>query len=54
MTGAGFGGCTVSLVPTDAVTGFIDTVSKAYSDATPYEARIFRTHGGDGVKHLSD
>lgn len=54
MTGAGFGGCTVSLVPTDTVDRFIDTVSKAYSDATPYDARIFRTHAGDGVKRLSE
>ena len=54
MTGAGFGGCTVSIVPADAVAGFIDNVGKAYSDATPYEARIFRTHAGDGVKRLND
>ena len=54
MTGAGFGGCTVSIVPTDTVTDFIDSVGKAYSDATPYEARIFRTHPGDGVKRLDD
>jgi galactokinase len=52
MTGAGFGGCTVSLVPTHAVDEFIDNVSKAYSEATPYQARIFRTHPGDGVKRL--
>ncbi len=54
MTGAGFGGCTVSIVPTHAVAGFIDTVGKAYSDATPYEARIFRAQAGDGVKRRND
>lgn len=52
MTGAGFGGCTVSIVPTDAVADFIDSVGTTYSEATPYEARIFRTHAGDGVKRL--
>lgn len=54
MTGAGFGGCTVSLVATDAVPDFISRVNKTYSAATPYAAQIFRTHAGDGVKRLDD
>jgi galactokinase len=54
MTGAGFGGCTVSIVPTDAVTEFVDSVGAAYRDATAYEARIFPIHSCDGVKRLDD
>jgi galactokinase len=54
MTGAGFGGCTVSIVPTDAVTDFIDSVGTAYSDATGYQPRIFATRPCDGVKRLDD
>lgn len=54
MTGAGFGGCTVSVVPASTVDEFIDSVGKAYSAATPYEARIFRTNAGDGVKRYDN
>ena len=54
MTGAGFGGCTVSIVPTDAVTDFIDSVGTAYSDATGHPARLFATRPSDGVKRLDD
>jgi galactokinase len=54
MTGAGFGGCTVSIVPTDAVTDFIDKVGTAYSDATGHAARLFATRPCDGVRRLDD
>lgn len=52
MTGAGFGGCTVSIVATNAVPDFIDRLTVAYSAATPYEAEILRCSAGDGVKRL--
>jgi galactokinase len=52
MTGAGFGGCTVSIVEAPAVAGFIDKVSSSYSKSTPYEARALRCQTGDGVKRL--
>lgn len=52
MTGAGFGGCTVSIVATSAVPDFIDRLTVAYSAATPYEAEILRCSAGDGVKRL--
>lgn len=54
MTGAGFGGCTVTLMATGAVKEYISHVRKTYSAATPYEARVFRCHTGDGVKRLDD
>lgn len=53
MTGAGFGGCTVSIVATSAVPGFINELSAAYAAATPFEAGILRCHTGDGVKRLN-
>ena len=53
MTGAGFGGCTVSIVSTSAIQNFIDRLSAAYSAATPYEAKILRCRTGDGVKRLN-
>jgi len=53
MTGAGFGGCTVSIVATSAVPNFIDSLTAAYSAATPYEAKILRSGAGDGVKRLN-
>lgn len=53
MTGAGFGGCTVSIVATSAVPNFISELTAAYSAATPFEAIILRCGTGDGVKRLS-
>jgi galactokinase len=50
MTGAGFGGCTVSLVATDAVPDFISKVCSTYANKTPYQAMVIRCHSGDGVK----
>lgn len=53
MTGAGFGGCTVSIVATNAVPDFIAEVTAAYSAATPFEAKVLRCLTGDGVKRLN-
>lgn len=53
MTGAGFGGCTVSLVASDAVTDFISKVTQSYAAATSYQAKAIRCHAGDGVKRLN-
>ena len=53
MTGAGFGGCTVSLVASSAVPNFVATIGEKYSMATPYRADVIRCHTGDGVKRLS-
>jgi len=53
MTGAGFGGCTVSIVAARAIPEFIDNLSAAYSAATPFEAKILRCSTSDGVKKLS-
>jgi len=61
MTGAGWGGCCVSLVDLDEVDVFVERVSKAFN-ATPsiplggphphQEENIFVSHPGPGVAYL--
>ena len=53
MTGAGFGGCTVSLIATEAVPNFISQVCGAYAEKSPFQARAFRCHSSDGAKKLN-
>lgn len=48
MTGAGFGGCTVSIVKTDAVERFIREVGAAYQDKIGYAADFYAVEIGDG------
>lgn len=52
MTGAGFGGCTVSLVQADAVDHFIETVGKAYQEKIGYAASFYISEIGDGGREL--
>ncbi|SDD15975.1 galactokinase [Paenibacillus sp. UNCCL117] len=52
MTGAGFGGCTVSLVHEDSVERFIREVGQAYREKTGLEASFYVCDIGDGVKEL--
>lgn len=48
MTGAGFGGCTVSLVKDEAIDTFIDQVGKAYLAKIGYAADFYVVEIGDG------
>lgn len=48
MTGAGFGGCTVSIVREDAVDEFIEKVGKAYEEKIGYAASFYVDEVGDG------
>ena len=52
MTGAGFGGCTVSLVKTDKVDDFIREVGKAYEEKIGYAADFYVVDIGDGPMTL--
>ncbi|MBQ4053029.1 MAG: galactokinase [Clostridia bacterium] len=49
MIGAGFGGCTISIVKKTAVEGFIRRVGKAYQDAIGYKASFYKTSIEDGI-----
>ena len=49
MTGGGFGGCTVSLVKTDAVNDFKQYVTQQYSKQTGYDAICYDTDISDGI-----
>ncbi len=53
MTGAGFGGCTVSIVKTDAVDSFIRTVGETYKKTIGYAADFYVVDIGDGAHPLN-
>jgi galactokinase len=48
MTGAGFGGCAVSIVKTENVDKFIENVGKAYEEKIGYKADFYVVEIGDG------
>ncbi len=52
MTGAGFGGCTVSLVKEEAIDEFKEKVGKAYKERTGLEADFYIAAVGDGTKEI--
>lgn len=52
MTGAGFGGCTVSIVRDDGIERFIDEVGRAYREKIGYEADFYVVSVGDGAHRI--
>ena len=48
MTGAGFGGCTVSIVKDEAIDSFIEKVGKAYEAKIGYAADFYVVEIGNG------
>jgi galactokinase len=52
LTGAGFGGCTVNLVETEASENFIAELGNAYEEATRKKAQIYRCRASRGAHVL--
>ncbi len=52
MTGAGFGGCTVSLVENDCVEAFKENVSRIYTEKIGYAPTFYVTDAGEGGRIL--
>ena len=52
MTGAGFGGCTVSIVKEEAIDTFIEKVGAIYQSKIGYAADFYVVEIGDGPKEL--
>ena len=52
MTGAGFGGCTVSIMKKDKVDDFIKNVGEAYKNKIGYAADFYIASVSDGAKKL--
>ena len=52
MTGAGFGGCTVSLVENTHIDTFIEQVGQIYQEKTGLEATFYVANIGDGTRRL--
>jgi galactokinase len=54
MTGAGFGGCTVSLVHLDALGTFQEEVGKQYERQTGLTPTFYTAEIGDGAHEVSE
>ena len=52
MTGAGFGGCTVSIVENDSIDDFIKNVGDKYKEKIGYEATFYVAKIGDGARKI--
>ena len=53
MTGAGFGGCAISLVASNAVDAFSRSLLRGYRERTGIEGEIIVSSPGDGARRLA-
>jgi galactokinase len=49
LTGAGFGGCTVNLVRSEAAEAFVEAVQAGYQQALGLKAEIYVCRASDGA-----
>jgi galactokinase len=54
MTGAGFGGCAIALVKRENLNDFSEKLLQHYRTTLGYDASIFSSAIGDGVKEIRD
>lgn len=54
MTGAGFGGCTISLVEKSKTNNFINTLGEVYKAKTGLDASFYVAETGDGVREVGN
>ncbi|WP_188498944.1 galactokinase [Pullulanibacillus pueri] len=54
MTGAGFGGCTISIVDANTLDVFKETVSRKYNQQTGLEATFYICETGNGVREITE
>ncbi|NME84265.1 galactokinase [Clostridium sp. SM-530-WT-3G] len=52
MTGAGFGGCTVSIIKDECVDNFISTITPKYTEKIGYEPSFYIVEISDGTRKL--
>jgi galactokinase len=52
MTGAGFGGCTVSIVEGEHAEGFIEKLGVVYTEKTGLRADFYLPGIGDGARRI--
>ena len=53
MTGAGFGGCTISIVKDESIDEFKSEIEKNYADKIGYPPSFYKASIGDGAKKLN-
>jgi galactokinase len=53
MTGAGFGGCTVTLIHRDVVDDMIQAITPGYIESTGYQPEFYSTRAAAGVRELT-
>ena len=52
MTGAGFGGCAVSIVKTECIEEYIKNVGQGYKEKIGYDAEFYVVEVGDCVRAI--